>query len=48
MTSKNDQPITQQDVLNEASKLAAVLKLCSLEFLMTYDGQKAFSLAQGQ
>jgi isocitrate dehydrogenase len=46
--SNNDAPVTQQAILAEASSLAAVLKLCSLELLMIYDGQKAFSLAQGQ
>lgn len=38
----------QKDVLALAEKIAAGLKICSIEWLMQYDGKKAYSLAQGQ
>lgn len=46
--SKNEQPVTQQAILAEVLSVAERLKICSVEMLMTYDGKKAFSLAQGQ
>jgi isocitrate dehydrogenase len=46
--SKNEAPVSQQDILHESLRVAAELKICSVEMLMTYDGKKAFSLAQGQ
>lgn len=38
----------QKEVLALAEKIAAGLKICSIEWLMQYDGKKAYSLAQGQ
>lgn len=38
----------QKEVLALAGKIAAGLKICSIEWLMQYDGKKAYSLAQGQ
>jgi isocitrate dehydrogenase len=46
--SKNEQPVTQQAIFAEVLRVAEHLKICSVEMLMTYDGKKAFSLAQGQ
>lgn len=46
--SKEEKPVTQQEVLKEALKVSEKLKICSVEMLMTYDGKKSFSLAQGQ
>jgi len=46
--SKNDKPVSQEDILREAVRLAAHFKICSLEMLMNFDGKKSFSLAQGQ
>jgi isocitrate dehydrogenase len=39
---------SQQEILRIAGKIATQFKLCSIEWLMTYDGKKAYSLAQGQ
>lgn len=38
----------QVDAIALASKVIYKFKLCSLEFLMSYDGKPAYSLAQGQ
>lgn len=38
----------QREVLSLAEKVAGQLKICSIEWLMQYDGKKAYSLAQGQ
>lgn len=39
---------SQQEVLNQSLVVSEKIKICSLEFLMCYGGQKAYSLAQGQ
>ncbi len=39
---------SQLDVLKLAEKVAGPFKICSIEWLMQYDGKKAYSLAQGQ
>lgn len=46
--SKDDKPVSQEDILREALSVAAKFRICSLEMLMNYDGVKSFSLAQGQ
>jgi isocitrate dehydrogenase len=46
--SKNSEPVQQTDILNQGGKIASVIKICSIEMLMSYDGKKSFSLAQGQ
>jgi len=46
-----DQPsasITQHNMLDLSAKVANVVRLCSIEWLMLYGGKKAYSLAQGQ
>lgn len=40
--------MTQQEILNLATKVAEKYKNCSIEYLMSYGGKKAYSLAQGQ
>ncbi len=40
--------LDQQAVLALAQKIAGHLKICSIEYLMAYDGKKGYSLAQGQ
>lgn len=40
--------LSQADVLSAASNAAGQFKLCSIEILMSYDGKKSYSLAQGQ
>lgn len=43
-----EQVFTQTDILNLSAKVAEQFKICSIEWLMAYDGKKAYSLAQGQ
>ncbi|MCK6693563.1 MAG: isocitrate/isopropylmalate family dehydrogenase, partial [Thermoanaerobaculia bacterium] len=38
----------QSEVLSLAEKVASQMKICSIEWLMKYEGKKAYSLAQGQ
>ncbi len=40
--------VGQQDILALAGQVGLACRLCSVEWLMTYDGKKAYSLAQGQ
>jgi len=40
--------LTTAAILNVAMEIAKDIKICSMEWLMTYNGQKAYSLAQGQ
>jgi isocitrate dehydrogenase len=40
--------LTQKDVLNIAADVTDVFKVCSIEFLMKFDGKIGYSLAQGQ
>ena len=40
--------ISQQDIISLYTKLAEVLNISSVETLLTLNGQKAYSLAQGQ
>ncbi|TAF47225.1 MAG: NADP-dependent isocitrate dehydrogenase [Sphingobacteriales bacterium] len=42
------QQLTQTDILSLSAKVAEQFKICSIEWLMAYDGKKAYSLAQGQ
>ncbi len=44
----NENPLTQQDVIGLYVSLSADFKICSLELLNKWGGQKAYSLAQGQ
>jgi isocitrate dehydrogenase len=48
VVTKEEKPVTQQQIFAEVLKVSEKLKICSVEMLMTYDGKKAFSLAQGQ
>jgi isocitrate dehydrogenase len=43
-----NQQLSQTDILNLSAKVAQQFKICSIEWLMAYDGKKAYSLAQGQ
>jgi isocitrate dehydrogenase len=43
-----NQQLTQTDILTLSAKVAEQFKICSIEWLMAYDGKKAYSLAQGQ
>ncbi|MBX7094217.1 MAG: NADP-dependent isocitrate dehydrogenase [Flavobacteriales bacterium] len=46
---KTDQSeMSSDEILHLASKISSGMKICSLEWLMNYDGVNAFSLAQGQ
>ena len=40
--------LNQTAVLDLAQKIAGHMKICSIEYLMAYDGKKGYSLAQGQ
>lgn len=40
--------LSQSEIFAQAILLAQLLKICSIELLMKYDGQKAYTLAQGQ
>ena len=40
--------VTQKNILNLAGRISEYFKICSIEWLMKYDGKKAYSLAQGQ
>jgi isocitrate dehydrogenase len=46
--SVNNEALTQQDIIGLYTSLTANFKVCSLELLNMWDGQKAYSLAQGQ
>jgi isocitrate dehydrogenase len=46
--SVNNEALTQQDIIDLYTSLTANFKVCSLELLNMWDGQKAYSLAQGQ
>ncbi len=46
--SKDEKAITQSNIWSEVIRVSEKLKICSVEMLMTYDGKKSFSLAQGQ
>ena len=46
--SVENKPLTQQDIIELYTKMTANFKVCSLELLNMWDGQKAYSLAQGQ
>jgi len=43
-----EQNLSQVDILTLSAKVAEQFKICSIEWLMAYDGKKAYSLAQGQ
>lgn len=45
---KGEGTTTQTDILQLAARIAEAFKICSIEWLMNYDGKKAYSLAQGQ
>jgi len=45
---ESETPLQQQNVLDLAQKITGDFKICSLEWLMEYDGVKSYSLAQGQ
>lgn len=47
-TINEEKKYTQQDILTVTMQIAKHFKLCSLEILNSYDGQKMYSLAQGQ
>jgi isocitrate dehydrogenase len=40
--------LEQRDILALASRVSKKVKICSIEWLMAFDGKKAYSLAQGQ
>jgi isocitrate dehydrogenase len=40
--------LTSDEILQFCLRLAPSIKLCSIEWLMMYNGQRAYSLAQGQ
>jgi isocitrate dehydrogenase len=44
----NEQALTQQDIIGLYVSLSADFKICSLELLNMWGGEKAYSLAQGQ
>ncbi len=46
--SNNDMPVTQKDILGLYERLMKDFKICSTELLNSWDGKKAYSLAQGQ
>lgn len=46
--SIDDYPLNQQDVIGLYVSLSGDFKICSLELLNSWDGKKAYSLAQGQ
>jgi isocitrate dehydrogenase len=46
--SINNQPLTQNDIIALYQKMSTSFKVCSLELLNMWAGQKAYSLAQGQ
>lgn len=46
--SVNNEGLKQEDVLQLYSRMTANFKVCSVELLNMWDGQKAYSLAQGQ
>ncbi|WP_454802259.1 NADP-dependent isocitrate dehydrogenase [Mucilaginibacter phyllosphaerae] len=45
---KDGAEVTQKDLLNIAAELSDDLKVCSVEFLMKFDGKIGYTLAQGQ
>lgn len=46
--SPGDVPLSQQQVIDLYSRLSHEFKICSLELLNSWNGKKAYSLAQGQ
>lgn len=46
--SIDGEPLNQQDVIGLYVSLSGDFKVCSLEILNSWDGKKAYSLAQGQ
>jgi isocitrate dehydrogenase len=46
--SINDAPLSQQHIIELYQKLSGEFKVCSVEILNSWNGQKAYSLAQGQ
>lgn len=46
--SVNGEGLMQEDVIQLYSRMTANFKVCSVELLNMWDGQKAYSLAQGQ
>lgn len=40
--------MSQQQVLELSARVSELFKICSIEWLMEYNGKKAYSLAQGQ
>jgi isocitrate dehydrogenase len=46
--SINNEPLNQQDVIGLYVSMSGNFKICSFELLNTWEGKKAYSLAQGQ
>ncbi len=46
--SINDAALSQMDIINLQARVIADFKICSTELLNMWEGQKAYSLAQGQ
>ncbi|MBA2422860.1 MAG: isocitrate dehydrogenase, partial [Chitinophagales bacterium] len=46
--TNNNHNISHQDVLQWTIQLAAIMPVCSLEFLMAFDDKRGYSLSQGQ
>lgn len=46
--SKDDSPLTQQDIIGLYVSLSADFKICSMELLNKWGDKRAYSLAQGQ
>ena len=46
--SIGDEPLNQQDVIGLYVSMSGNFKICSFELLNSWDGKKAYSLAQGQ
>ena len=46
--SINGTPLNQQDVISLYISLSNEFKICSMELLNSWEGKKAYSLAQGQ
>jgi isocitrate dehydrogenase len=46
--SLDNEPLNQQDVIGLYVSMSGNFKICSIELLNTWEGKKAYSLAQGQ
>jgi isocitrate dehydrogenase len=45
---ESNSALTQQDVIGLYVRLSSDFKICSMELLNSWEGKKAYSLAQGQ